>query len=92
MAVQRIQVQRTEQAENVGAALRLIREARDRLEYAQSVMEACIDSSASPADFAVLEQTFGVPDGEGETVYNLLAGTNSDLHTFNVNAAIARLG
>jgi hypothetical protein len=88
VAVTRITVTRTEQSENVTQALRLLRDARDRLNYAKAVMETTIDGT----DYSALETLFGVPGGQGETYYNLLAGTVGDLNGYNTTATIAQVG
>ena len=88
MAITRIELTTTDQSGNVAIALDNLRNARDRLDYAKAVMEACIDGT----DYSTLEALFGVPAGEGETFYNLIAGVVSDLSGFNTSATIARIG
>ena len=88
MAITRIELTNTDQSGNITTALDNLRNARDRLDYAKAVMETCIDAD----DYSTLEALFGVPTGEGATVYNLIAGVVSDLSGFNTSATIARLG
>lgn len=47
-----------------------VRDARADLQKIKSVA----DKAAAGADWTAFEATFGVPSGQGETVYNLLAG------------------
>ena len=88
MAIARIELERTDQSDNLLTALQNLRNARDRLDHAKAVMEACIDGT----NYAELEALFGVPAGKGETVYNLIAGVVSDLAGFNTAATSARMG
>lgn len=88
MAITRIELSNTDQSGNVVTALDNLRNARDRLDYAKAVMETCIDGT----DYSTLETLFGVPTGQGETFYNLIAGVVSDLSGFNSSATIARIG
>lgn len=88
MAVTRINVARTEHGQNVLSAVGSLRDARDRIEHAKAVMETTIDGT----NYAALEELFGVPAGQGETLYNLLAGVNTDMAGFNISATIARIG
>ncbi len=88
MATTRIELSATDQSANIDTALINLRNARDRLNYAKAVMETCIDSG----DYSLVEEIFGVPTGQGETFYNLLAGLVSDLAGFNTTATIARIG
>lgn len=88
MAITRIELDNTDQSSNVITAVDNLRNARDRLQHAKNVMEACIDG----ADYTTLETLFGVPTGSGQTLYNLVAGVVSDLSGFNTSATVARIG
>ena len=88
MATTRINITRTPHGDNLLTAVAQMREARDRLDHAKAVMETAIDGS----DYSQLEQLFGAPEGTGETLYNLVAGTTTDMAGFNISATIARLG
>jgi hypothetical protein len=88
MAITRIDVQRTEHGANVLSAVGSLRDARDRIAHAKAVMETCIDGS----NYTRLEELFGVEAGQGQTLYNLLAGVNTDMAGFNIAATIARIG
>jgi len=88
MAIARIELERTDQSDNLLTALQNLRNARDRLDHAKAVMETCIDNG----DYTELEALFGAPTGKGETVYNLIAGVVGDLAGFNASATIARMG
>lgn len=89
MATTRINVSRVgPHGDNLLTAIAQIREARDRLAHAKSIMETCIDSG----DYNQLESLFGIQTSSGETVYNLIAGVCTDLAGFNISATIARMG
>jgi hypothetical protein len=92
MAATRITLTQTEQAQNLAVALRQIREARDRLGYAVEVANACIDTATTPANYTMLEEVFGVPAGQGQTVYNLIAGAQNKIDAPDIKTAIARMG
>ena len=84
----RIDIQRTPHGDNLLTAVAQLREARDRLDHAKAVMETCI----STGDYSRVETVFGVEAGQGETVYNLVAGVCTDVAGFNISATIARMG
>jgi hypothetical protein len=73
-----------------GAASDLLT-ARDRLRQIKAVMEAMI-APGTPSDFSQVEAKFGVIQGQGETLYNLVAGATTQLNGFDITALIDRLG
>ena len=69
-------------------AVTTIQSARKQIVDLKAIMETQIDNGS----YTLLEQQFGLQAGQGETLYNLIAGVNTDMSTFNVGALIARLG
>lgn len=89
MASTRIELNETAHSRRLLTAVAQLREAQDALEHSKAVMEAAIDSG----DYAEVETLFGVQEaGEGQTLYNLVAGVVTDMAGFNISATIARLG
>lgn len=84
----RIDITRTPHGDSLLTAVAQVREARDRFDHAKAVMETCIDNG----DYSKLEQVFGLETGQGETLYNLIAGVVTDMAGFNMSATIARIG
>lgn len=73
---------------DVRQAVAMLQQSKDLLERLKAVMEMQIDNG----DFSAIETEFGLPAGTGETLYNLVAGSYTDLNGFNVNALLSRLG
>lgn len=48
---------------------------RDQL----TLIKAAMDNMTAAADFTLIESTFGIPTGKGQTVYNLIAGAVSTM-------------
>jgi hypothetical protein len=52
------------------------------LRWAQDVLQAlkiAMDNMIAASDYTVVETQFGLPAGKGQTFYNLIAGTITDL-------------
>jgi hypothetical protein len=60
----------------------------ERLHRLKDVMDTMIDGT----DYSRLETEFGVPTGQGETVYNLVAGAATDTAGANITQLLNRLG
>lgn len=92
MAVNRIRLAtRTEQGDNAMTGLRLLMESRNRLEMARAVMDECIDLTATPPSYIVLEEVFGIPAGDGEKFYNLIKNAESRIDHNDCTLAITRI-
>lgn len=55
-------------------------------------LKLIMDEAAAPPDWTGVEALLGLDPGQGETVYNLLAGTNTALQSSDVQQFIRRLG
>jgi hypothetical protein len=60
----------------------------ERLHRLKDVMDTMIDGT----DYTRLETEFGVATGQGETVYNLVAGAATDTAAANITQLLNRLG
>jgi hypothetical protein len=60
----------------------------ERLHRLKDVMDTMIDGT----DYSRLETEFGVATGQGETVYNLVAGAATDTAGVNITQLLNRLG
>lgn len=74
--------------QQVQSAAQQLQAAKEQITDLKAIMETMINAS----DYTMLEQQFGLQAGSGVTLYNLIAGVNTDLSTFNVGALIARVG
>lgn len=57
-----------------------------------SQIKRIMEEAAASPDWSGVEELFGIPEGEGETVYNLIAGTNTALQDSAVQQLLVRLG
>ena len=89
MAIDHIQIDTTQR---LGLALRndldRLSLARRGLAHLKAVMEHMTDG----ADYATIATKFGAGVGNGEALYNLLAGAADDLATSDMNALLERVG
>lgn len=98
MAVKRISLRLTELSENVQAALRLLREARDRIRYVRLVIEQsgaipAPGETGDPADYEAIMTLFGVPpDGDPQELFTLLLAVDAAVNSAPVDEAIGRIG
>jgi hypothetical protein len=60
----------------------------ERLHRLKDVMDTMIDGT----DYSRLETEFGLAVGQGETVYNLVAGAATDTAGANITQLLNRLG
>jgi hypothetical protein len=60
----------------------------ERLHRLKEVMETMIDGT----DYSRIETEFGLVTGQGETVYNLVAGAATDTAAANIHQLLVRLG
>ena len=78
--------------QRLGADLRraidTLRSVRDQLVRLNDLMVAQV----SGTDYSEIEMEFGVPTGEGQTVYNLVAGASSALAVSAITQALDWLG
>jgi hypothetical protein len=74
----------------LGASLRravdLLTTARDQL----ADLKAAMDTQVNGTDYSMVESQFGLQTGQGQTLYNLVAGVVSDQTGFNTVALIGR--
>lgn len=69
-------------------AVHALKEARSDFRELKATMETMIDAS----DYTLLETEFGLPTGQGQTVYNLVSGALTDMEASNINQTVIRLG
>ena len=78
--------------QRLGADLRrvvdLLRDVRDRLERLKNIMDTQVDG----VDYTLIASQFGLPAGDGQLVYNLLAGSFAAVDVAAVNLLINRVG
>ena len=55
-------------------------------------LKRIMDEAAAPPDWTGVESLLGLSAGEGETVYNLIAGVNAVLQGSAVQQLVRRLG
>ena len=55
-------------------------------------VKVILDEAAAPPDWTGVEALLGLEPGQGETVYNLIAGTNAALQGSDVQQLVRRLG
>ncbi len=60
----------------------------ERLNRLKDVMETMIDGT----DYSRIETEFGLTAGQGQTVYNLVAGAVTDTAAANIHQLLVRLG
>ncbi len=70
------------------SAVQGLNQARSRFDELKPIM----DSVSLGGDWTAFEVEFGVPGGEGEAVYNIVAGALGVLHEFSISTCIGRLG
>ena len=77
---------------NMGADLvnakESLRNVTDRLQWLKDTMDHNVDAS----DYTDVEALFGIPTGNGQTAYNMLATTVSQLGHADVLALFSRVG
>ena len=66
----------------------LLRELRDRLEKLRFVLDTQVDG----ANYSMVESQFGLQAGDGQLVYNLVAGAYAAVDTVSVQQLINRVG
>lgn len=66
----------------------MLQQSKDIAERLKATMEMQKDGN----DWTQVETEFGLPAGSGETVYNLISGTNAALGGFDPTALLSRLG
>jgi hypothetical protein len=68
---------------NTGQRLGLqLRNAVDQLQSAKQALaklKAIMDTQVNGADYSMVESQFGLQTGQGQTCYNLVAGTTTEL-------------
>lgn len=83
-------------AQRLGQQLRravdMQREALQLLQKIKPIMEAALDTTPNPDDWAAVEAQFGLPTGKGETSYNLVAGSLTAVNVAAVNQMLDWLG
>lgn len=81
-----------DKTQNMGADLltakETLRNVTDRLQWIKDTM----DHNVADPDYADIETLFGIPTGEGQTVYNLVSGTVAQLDNADVLALFSRVG
>jgi hypothetical protein len=73
-----------------------LRAAVDQLQLAKQALarlKATMDTQITGSDYSMVESQCGLQTGQGQTCYNLVAGTNSDLaNSTNVSELISWCG
>ena len=81
-----------DKTKNMGADLlnakETLRNVTDRLQWLKDTMDHNIDAS----DYTDVEALFGIPVGDGQTVYNVVATAVSQLGHADVLALFSRVG
>lgn len=65
-----------------------LRDVRDRLERLKNVLDTQVDG----VNYSLVESQFGLQAGEGQTVYNLVAGAFTAVDAAAVQQLINRVG
>jgi hypothetical protein len=55
-------------------------------------LKAIMDSSTDASDWTQLEWRFGLAEGKGETIYNLLSAINAQLQSADCASLVTQLG
>lgn len=83
---------KTDTSKRLGANLRqavhALTNVRSDFREIKAVMETMIDTS----DYTLLETEFGLATGDGQTAYNLVSGSLTDMEDANINQTVIRLG
>jgi hypothetical protein len=73
-----------------------LRNAVDQLQAAKQFLaklKAIMDTQVNGADYSMVEAQFGLQAGQGQTCYNLVAGSNTDLAaSVNITELLAWCG
>ena len=82
----------TNTSKRLGADLRqavhALKEVRSDFRELKAVMETMIDGT----NYTLLETEFGLATGTGQTTYNLVSGSLTDMEDANINQTVIRLG
>jgi len=65
--------------QRLGAQLRSAIDQLQAAKQALAKLKAIMDTQVSGGDYSMVEAQFGLQTGQGQTCYNLVAGTNTDL-------------
>lgn len=73
-----------------------LRNAIDQLQSAKQALSkllAIANTQVNGSDYSMVETQFGLTTGQGQTTYNLIAGTNTDLgNSTNVSEIVSWCG
>lgn len=65
--------------QRLGAQLRNAVDQLQAAKHALAKLKAIMDTQVNVSDYSMVEAQFGLQTGQGQTCYNLVAGTNTDL-------------